>query len=249
MKNLIDKLTSLISASERIVAFTGAGISTESGIPDFRSPTGIWSKFRPISYNEFVSSESARRESWRRKSILNEELKKATPNRGHRGVFQLCKQGKLSTVITQNIDGLHQSSGIEDEKIIEIHGNATIAKCLECDQEFPLEPILARFKQTQEPPICEYCDGLVKSATISFGQKMPEMKMKQAEAQAKSCDLFLVLGSSLVVYPAAQLPLIAKGEGAHLVIVNLEKTSHDQLSDLVIHDQIGSVLGKALDIS
>ncbi len=248
MKNSVKELFHLISQSRQIVAFTGAGISTKSGIPDFRGTNGIWSKYRPIPFDEFVASKSARIDSWRRKSFLYEDLKKAGPNRGHVAIAALDKQGVLSAVITQNVDGLHQSSGIDDEKIIEIHGNATRAACIDCQFRLPIEPILEKFKKNEEPPVCEKCGGLMKSATISFGQSMPELAMKKSYKAAETCDLFLVLGSSLVVYPAADLPLIAKKNNSTLVIVNQERTDHDQFADLVINDEIGSVLGTAVGI-
>ena len=248
MKNSITELVDLINHSKRIVAFTGAGISTQSGIPDFRGTDGIWSKYKPISFDEFVASKSARVESWRRKAFLYEDLKRAKPNRGHVAVATLDKKGILLAVITQNVDGLHQSSGIDDEKIIEIHGNATRAACIDCKFSLPIEPILEKFKKKGLPPNCEKCGGLMKSATISFGQRMPEHAMKKSHEAAKTCDLFIVLGSSLVVYPAADLPLIAKKNNATLVIVNRERTDHDRFADLVINDEIGSVLGTVVGI-
>jgi len=248
MKNSVKRLSHFISQSRQIVTFTGAGISTKSGIPDFRGTDGIWSKYKPIPFDDFMASKSARIDSWRRKVLLYEDFKRAEPNRGHMAIATLDMKGVLSAVITQNVDGLHQSSGIDNEKIIEIHGNATRAACIDCQFWVPMEPILENFKQNEEPPVCEKCGGLMKSATISFGQNMPELAMKKAYKAAKNCDLFLVLGSSLVVYPAADLPLIAKKNNSTLVIVNQEQTDHDQFADLVINDEIGSVLGSAVGI-
>lgn len=248
MKNTVIKLKKMIAQSKRVVVFTGAGISTDSGIPDFRGTNGIWSKYKPIPFDDFVNSKAARIESWQRKSSLHSDLKKAKPNLGHRGVFHLRERGVLYAVITQNVDGLHQASGIEEEKIIEIHGNALKAACLECNQNFTMERIINRFKVTNEPPICNRCGGFIKSATISFGQAMPELAIKKANDVAKNCDLFLVLGSSLVVYPAAYLPRVAKENSASLIIINHQKTSLDELADLVINDEIGAVLGQALNL-
>lgn len=248
MRNHIQELSRLIHSSKHIVAFTGAGISTESGIPDFRSPDGIWSKVKPIMFDDFLRSKAARKDAWNRKIRLHEELKRAKPNRGHRVLASLIKDGLMSVVITQNIDGLHQMSGIPEDRVIELHGNATYAVCLDCGRRFSLEAILKKFEKVQVPPACSHCGGLVKSGTISFGQQMPLMAMNRAHAESASCDLFLTLGSSLVVYPAAGFPLIAKENGAKLVIINNQQTDHDQSADLVINEEIGRVLGEALDV-
>lgn len=230
-----------IEESERIVAFTGAGISTESGIPDFRSPGGIWSKMKPIQFQDYVSSAAARREAWRRK-LEGMGMRGARPNRGHQALARLFERGKLHTVITQNVDGLHQASGVPGENVVELHGNATYAKCLSCDKRYELEPLLEQFRRTEEGPTCEDCGGYIKSATISFGQAMPIDEMTRAQASTEDCDLFIVLGSSLVVYPAAGFPTIAKRLGARLVIVNREPTEQDPIADLVIHDEIGPTM-------
>jgi NAD-dependent protein deacetylase/lipoamidase len=241
-QSLIDDLKALLAASKRTVVFTGAGISTESGIPDFRSPGGIWSKYQPIDFREFLSSEEARIETWRRKIAVDESISQAKPNRGHRAVAQLIAQGRVSSVITQNIDGLHQQSGIQDEQVIELHGNGTYAACLECGERRELSDVFAAFKINEEPPVCG-CGGFVKSATISFGQPMPFEPMRRAQAETKSCDLFLAIGSSLVVYPAAGFPAVAKQNGARLVILNREPTDLDYLADLVLNLEIGPTLG------
>ena len=240
--SLVENLRGLLAASKRTVVFTGAGISTESGIPDFRSPGGIWTKYQPIDFREFMSSAEARRETWRRKIAVDEAISRAEPNRGHRAIAKLVTLGRVSSVITQNIDGLHQRSGIPDEQVIELHGNGTYAACLECARRYQLPVVFAAFKIKEEPPVCE-CGGFIKSATISFGQPMPFEPMRRAQAEAKSCDLFLAIGSSLVVYPAAGFPAVAKQNGARLVILNREPTDLDYLADMVLNLEIGPTLG------
>ena len=241
-------LRALLDDARRVVVFTGAGISTESGIPDFRSPGGIWTRMAPIDYRDFVSSEEMRREAWRRRFAMEEHFALARPNAGHKAVAELVARGKASHVITQNIDNLHQDSGVPQDRVIEIHGNTRYAKCLECGARMELEPIRAHFEAHGDPPDCAACGGIVKTATISFGQAMPELEMARAEKAALACDLFLVLGSSLVVYPAAGFPLLAKRNGAKLVIVNREETEQDSYADLVVHDAIGEVMSEAVGI-
>jgi len=242
------KLSKLIQSSDRITIFTGAGISTESGIPDFRSPGGIWSKQQPIQFQDFIASVKMRKEAWRRKIIIDKDMRNAVPNRGHRAVAKLVKLGECRNVITQNIDGLHQASGISEQNIIELHGNGTYASCLECGFRHELEPIFETFERYGTLPECQRCGGIVKTATISFGQSMPEDAMSRSEQSTLDCDLFIVLGSSLVVFPAAAFPTIAKQNGAQLVIVNREPTDQDQIADLVLHREIGPVLGGAMGI-
>ncbi|HEX4335501.1 MAG TPA: Sir2 family NAD-dependent protein deacetylase [Polyangiaceae bacterium] len=227
------------------VVFTGAGMSTESGIPDFRSPGGVWTKFRPIDFAEFMASGEARREAWRRRFGAGEVLDVAKPNEGHEAIVELVRRNRLDTVITQNIDGLHQASGVPDEKIVELHGNTTYAACLECARRFELGDVRARFTQTGDAPECD-CGGYVKTATVSFGQAMPVPAMRRAEAATLAADLFVVLGSSLVVYPAAAFPALAKKHGARLVIVNREPTDLDGLADLVLRSEIGVTLTRAV---
>ena len=242
-------LEDTIAASSRAVVFTGAGISTESGIPDFRSPGGLWTKNQPIDFRDFVASEGARREAWRRKFNMDGVMKAAEPNRGHRAVEKLVRLGTVKSVITQNVDGLHQASGIPDAKVIELHGNTTYARCFECHERYELAPIRVAFEADGTLPICEKCDGIVKTATISFGQSMPEIEMRRAEIEALACDLFLAIGSSLVVYPAADFPALAKRNGARLVILNREPTPLDGFADLVLNDEIGPVLGDAVGVN
>ena len=245
----LEELTQLIEAAERAVVFTGAGISTESGIPDFRSPNGIWSKTTPIYFDEYVRSEQARMEAWRRKFEIDRDMATAEPNRGHRAVAKLVRIGKVSAVITQNIDGLHQASGVPDEQTIELHGNGTYATCLTCASRYELAPIKTAFEADGTLPVCTFCGGIVKTATISFGQAMPEAAMERAHDETLACDLFLAIGSSLVVYPAAGFPAMAKRNGAKLVIVNREPTDLDGIADLVLNREIGPTLGEAANVN
>jgi NAD-dependent deacetylase len=239
----IEHLSALIADAKRIVAFTGAGISTECGIPDFRSPGGLWTQNRPIPFDEFLASRDARNEAWRRKFVLEEKFQMARPGRGHRALARLSATGKLAAIITQNIDNLHQLSGVPDRQIIELHGNGSYATCLECAERYELDWVKERFTASGGlAPDCAACSGPVKSATISFGQAMPAQQMRLAERATLSADLFLVIGSSLVVWPAAGFPVMAKRSGARLVILNRESTDQDRFADLVVHDDIGDML-------
>lgn len=242
-------LKGMIEAARRIVFFTGAGISTESGIPDFRSPGGLWTKNQPIDFRDFVRSEEMRRESWRRKFAMEGTFNAAEPNRGHRAVEKLIRDGKASSVITQNVDGLHQTSGIPDDKVIELHGNATYAKCLDCGTRRDIAQIRVAFEADGALPTCVYCGGIVKTATISFGQSMPVAEMELAEQETLACDLLIVLGSSLVVYPAAGFPRLAKQNGAGLVILNRDPTDLDVFADMVLNEEIGPTLGAAVGVN
>ena len=235
------QLSRALNAAQRIVVFTGAGISTESGVPDFRSPGGVWSRMKPIYFQEFVGDEDRRREAWTRVYSGAARWTGAQPNDGHTAVARLVAGGR-ATVITQNVDNLHQQSGVPDDRVIELHGNAHYARCLACGLRHEFEEFRESFLERGEIPTCRVCDGLVKSATISFGQAMPEEPMERAQAATLDCDLFLVLGSSLVVYPAAGFPLLAKQNGAVLAIVNREPTDQDVHADIVLHDEIGPVL-------
>jgi NAD-dependent deacetylase len=239
------ELRRLLDAAQRIAIFTGAGISTDSGIPDFRGTNGVWTKMQPILFQDFVASRDARRETWRRRFDSDDVMRAAQPNRGHRAVAMLVKQGRARAVITQNIDGLHQASGISNEQVIELHGNSTYATCLDCGTRHEIRDLRAAFDRYGEVPPCIACGGLVKTATISFGQSMPEEPMRRAREETLAADLFLVLGSSLVVYPAAGFPEIAKRNGARLVILNRQETPLDGMADLVIRDGIAEVLGSA----
>jgi NAD-dependent deacetylase len=239
-------LRKLLDESRRAVVFTGAGISTESGIPDFRSPGGVWSRMQPIYFQEFIASEAKRREAWSRRFDNRDGWGGAKPNRGHHAVAQLVTSGKASCVITQNVDNLHQDSGVPDHKVIELHGNATYAKCLGCELRIELSAIESEFRASGSVGPCRSCGGIIKSATISFGQQMPALPMKRAHDETLACDLFLVLGSSLSVFPAADFPLLAKRKGATLVIINRDATEMDEIADLVVHAGIGDTMSGAV---
>lgn len=235
-------LRDLIGEAERILPFTGAGISTECGIPDFRSPGGLWSSNRPIPFDEYMASEEARREAWRRRFNIEATFAQAKPGRGHLALASLYRSGQVPALVTQNIDNLHQASGVAPQDVIELHGNTTYATCLDCGQRHELEPIRTRFESNgEELPDCA-CGGIIKTATISFGQAMPEDAMRRAQQLATECDLLLAVGSSLVVWPAAGIPLLAKRNGARLVIVNREPTEFDEFADLVVRNDIGDAL-------
>ena len=245
----IDAAADFILKSKKLVVFTGAGMSTESGISDFRSPGGVWSRFdqNELTFQKFLSSEESREKYWEFSTSSWAEMAAAQPNPGHHTIAGLDSLGKLDCVITQNIDGLHQRSGIPEEKVIELHGTARWVSCLECGQRYPREQIQERLESGIKVPRCDSCSGIMKPATISFGQAMPERETRQAETRAAACDLFLVAGSSLVIYPAAQMPLIAKDSGARLIIINLTPTPHDPYADIVIHDKTGPALSQIMD--
>jgi NAD-dependent deacetylase len=232
----------LIARSNRIVGFTGAGISTESGIPDFRSPNGVWANNRMIDYDEFINSRSGRIEYWRQKALMWPEMRDAQPNAGHRAFVELERQRKLRVMITQNIDGLHQRAGNRADLVIELHGTTAEAVCLTCGDRIPMDEAVKRVEGGDHAPECDHCGGLLKPATISFGQAMPAREMQLAAEAAKDCDLFLAVGSSLVVYPAAALPELAKRYGAALIIINRTPTPMDAIADLVVNDEIGKTL-------
>ncbi len=241
----IERLAALLKGSRRAVVFTGAGISTESGIPDFRSPGGVWDRMPPVYFAEFLSLAEMRRETWRRRFAMQDMFGDAKPNLGHRAVAELVSRGKVSHVITQNIDNLHQASGVPVEKTIELHGNTTYATCLDCGVRYEMAPLRLSFDKDGVMPDCA-CGGYIKPATISFGQAMPEGAMQAAQAASLACDFFLVAGSSLVVYPAAGFPLLAKRQGARLAILNRTPTDQDDHADLVIREGIGATLTAAL---
>jgi NAD-dependent protein deacetylase/lipoamidase len=238
----LEKFRELLAASQRAVVFTGAGISTESGIPDFRSPGGLWTRFKPTSYQQFVESEQARQQSWQQWFDHRGGMVDARPNSGHFAVAELVARGKVAAIITQNIDNLHQDSGVPAEQLIELHGNATYAKCLDCSKRFEMEELEREFREFNSVGPCSSCGGIVKLATISFGQMMPEAPMRRAGRETLACDLFLVLGSSLTVYPAASFPEVARQNGAKLIIVNQQATEMDSVADLVIHAAIGETM-------
>jgi NAD-dependent deacetylase len=246
----MNKLKSWVKEFNNIVVFTGAGISTESGIPDFRSPGGIWTKMAPIMFQDFMSSEDSQLESWKRKFVIDQDMKIAKPNIGHEVIAKLFSLNKISYVLTQNIDNLHHDSGIPSNRIIELHGNSTYAKCLDCQKRYELDYIKKILEKKNNnyshPPKCLDCNGIIKSATISFGQPMPEREMQIAKKASIDCDLFIAIGSSLKVYPAADLPILARKNGAKLVILNREPTELDSIANKVINKEIGDTLVKLL---
>jgi NAD-dependent deacetylase len=243
-ENPIAKIARLISESSRAIAFTGAGISTESGIADFRSPGGVWSKYQPVYFQDFLQDEDARRRYWKMKQEGYRELKMARPNEGHRALARLEAEGKLLAVITQNIDGLHQDAG--SRRVLELHGTSRHCICLKCNARFDPDEIQASLEAGVEVPLCKHCGGLLKSATISFGQSLPADILTEAFDLSLSADLVLALGSSLVVEPAASIPLQAKNNGARLVIINHTETPLDRLADVVVNQSISATLSQVL---
>jgi NAD-dependent deacetylase len=242
----IAELANLLRRARRAVVFTGAGISTESGISDFRSPGGIWTKMMPVQFQDYLADPQARQTSWERRFEMEETWNAVKPNAGHLAVAELVRRGIASAVITQNIDNLHQAAGVPEDRVIELHGNTRYAKCLTCGARIEIADIRLHFETHGDAPDCKLCGGIVKTATISFGQAMPETEMARAEEASQAADLFLVAGSSLVVYPAAAFPLVARRAGAKLVILNREETEQDPYADLVLHREIGPTLTAAV---
>lgn len=232
----------LLRAAQRIVAFTGAGVSTESGIPDFRSPGGIWSRFRPVLYHEFLDDAEARRRYWRMQRELYPTLAGAQPNAAHRALAALWELGRLDCVITQNIDALHQRAGCPPDRVIELHGNGTRVGCLQCGRTWPRAEVQLRLEAGEDDLRCAVCGGLLKPTTVAFGQPMPERELREAQRRAAGCDLMLVIGSTLVVYPAADIPVCALEAGARLVIVNLSATPLDDRADVVLRGHAGPTM-------
>jgi NAD-dependent deacetylase len=243
IETAVVELRALVEAAKVVLPFTGAGISTECGIPDFRSAGGMWTRNRPIPFDEFLASSEMRAEAWRRRFAMEKEFAAARPGRGHLALASLYRCGKAPAVVTQNIDNLHQISGIAAEHVVELHGNTTYAVCLACGKRHELAWVKQQFTAAGgQAPDCTDCGGRIKSATVSFGQAMPVPAMRRAEELSRACDLFLVVGSSLVVWPAAGFSLLAKQNGARLAIINREATEFDEIADLVIRDDIGSIL-------
>ena len=241
MKEQINTIAKKIAAGGRNIVFTGAGISTESGIPDYRSKGGIWDKFRPVYFNEFMSSRTAREEYWRRWVELYGGLLKAAPNPAHVAVAELCRGGLVDAVITQNVDGLHQASGVDSDRIVELHGNTRRIRCMQCGLQVPTDDVWGRLAQGDTAPECT-CGGFLKPDTVSFGQAMPADEVNRAVKLSRSCDVFMVVGSTLLVQPAAHMPFHAKNSGAFLVIVNLSETPCDDIADARIEQPAGTVL-------
>jgi NAD-dependent deacetylase len=236
----IERVTHWLSKAKRAVIFTGAGMSTESGIPDFRSPNGVWSKNKPVYYDEFLNSAEARFEYWRQKALAAADFEQAKPNVGHMAIARWEQEGRVSAVITQNIDGLHQAAG--SRKVLELHGTVRWIDCVDCHARYEPLPLLAWFRERQQVPPCDACGGRLKSATVSFGQSLPEDVLQESLDLASEADVFFAIGSSLVVYPAAGLPDVARRGGAKLVIINRDPTDQDDYADAVISEPIGQVL-------
>jgi NAD-dependent deacetylase len=234
-----------IRTSKKLIVFTGAGISTESGISDYRSKGGLWDKFQPVYFDEFMSSREARERYWEQRMDMEKGLSAAKPNEGHMAIAALHHQGLLRALITQNIDGLHQASGIPNEKIIELHGNTCRIRCMSCLKLASLEETLARIKKGDKAPECD-CGGFLKPDTVSFGQAMPEEETRRATALSSESDVFLVIGSTLLVQPAALMPEYAKASGAFLIIINMSETPYDQRCDVLIRGKAGEVLKRVV---
>ncbi len=239
----IQHFKKLIDQASNIVILTGAGISTESGVPDFRSPGGLWEKFRIVEYGEYVESEDARIEDWHRRFYMKDQIGSVEPNIGHTKIAEWINTGKCSCLITQNVDGLHQRAGTPQDKIIEIHGNATTASCISCGLNQDMETSRTLFEATGESPKCQSCGGLIKADIVMFGESMPKEKTNRAFEIAETADLFIAIGTSLVVQPAAALPLHAKRNGAKFAILTRDPTELDRFADCVVNDEIGKVLG------
>ncbi len=238
----LDNALQLLKNSENIAVFTGAGISTESGISDFRSPGGVWDRYKIVTYQEFLNDHDARVAYWNMKKELFREMRKAEPNRAHRAISKLEKTGKLKSLITQNIDGLHHDAGNSQEIIIELHGTNRKAICLGCGKAWLFKEIQIRLEEGELEPRCEYCKGLIKPATVSFGQPMPEEEMLRAYASARNCDLLLMIGSSLQVEPAASIPREAYKAGAKLIFINRTETQWDYMASVIFRENAGEVL-------
>ena len=249
MKQQLEQIAQWITTSKRVVVFSGAGLSTESGIPDFRSPGGVWDRYNPEDFNfqNFLASETSREKYWQMATEMYEPMKKAQPNLAHLTIAEMEKLGKLDCIITQNIDGLHFKAGNSEEKVIQLHGTAIYVSCLSCKKRYDRDEIQERIREGTKAPYCDDCGGPLKPATISFGQSMPERETEEAYHRSSLSDLFIVIGSSLVVQPAASMPLVAKRNGAKLVIINRDPTPYDNMADIVIHGQAGPIMASVLE--
>jgi len=245
---LAGQVADLIINAKKLVVFSGAGISTESGIPDFRSPGGIWSRFDPddFTYQKFISDPESRRKQWR---MLGEGhlTTDAKPNAAHYAIAELDKMGRLDCVITQNVDNLHQKAGVPDDRVFELHGNLQRAVCLGCGRVYPFEQIKLRLDQGEEIPDCEDCHGMLKPTAVFFGEQLPHEVLTEAGNRSSGCDLFIVVGSTLVVYPAAYMPVYAVQAGARLVIVNLSSTPMDGEATVLINAKAGEAMSRIVD--
>ncbi|MGD2065441.1 MAG: NAD-dependent deacylase [Dehalococcoidia bacterium] len=244
----IERLAQLIIESKRIVVFTGAGISTESGIPDFRSPGGIWSRYDPEDFTiqKFLSGPAARKTIWKM-SADSGLLTEAEPNPAHYAIARLCHLGKLDCVITQNIDNLHQKAGVPNDKVFELHGNMQWVVCLSCRKRFPMPEVLQKIEEGIEVPDCPDCQGILKPDAVFFGEALPQETLQEAIRRSRNCDLFMVIGSTLIIYPAAYVPTYAAEAGAKLVIVNLTPTPFDHYAKVIIRDKAGDIMSKVME--
>jgi NAD-dependent deacetylase len=249
MEDKLIQVAQWIAASKRVIVFSGAGLSTESGIPDFRSPGGVWDRYNPedFYFQNFLASEASREKYWQMATEMYEPIKTAQPNQAHLAIAELEKLNKLDCVITQNIDGLHFKAGNSEEKVIQLHGTAIFVSCLSCKKRYDRDEIQERIKKGQKAPRCDDCGGILKPATVSFGQSMPEKETQEAYHRSSLCNLFIVVGSSLVVQPAASMPLVAKENGARLVIINRDSTPYDDMADVLIHGQAGPTMASILE--
>lgn len=248
LEELIEEASDLLASARNIVAFTGAGHSTESGIPDFRGRDGIWTKYDPndFTYQKFLNDPEARKRIWRGMSMFG-KVGQVEPNPGHYALAELDGLGKLDCVITQNIDGLHQKAGVPEKKVIELHGTTRYVKCLSCGKRYPSEEIAKKLEEGMEDPVCDDCGGMLKPAAVFFGEPMPMRETAEAQRRSQGCDLMMVLGSSLVVYPAAYMPAYAVESGAKLVIVNLDPTPMDEYAQVCIYEMVGQVLPRIVE--
>lgn len=248
MDQNINKTVNMIAKAKRVVVFTGAGISTESGIPDFRGPGGLWTKYDPDDFtiDKFLGSHATRKKMWQR---LREGglMEDALPNAAHYAVVELEKMGKLSALVTQNIDNLHQKAGSNPDLIRELHGNMQRLVCLNCGERYPIAIVKERYADSDTVPMCDYCRGILKPDVIFFGEALPQQTLAQAMQEAEECDLMIVIGSSLVVYPAAYVPAQAKRAGADLVIINKGATELDHDADVRIDASAGETMTKILE--
>ncbi len=245
---LANRVADLIINARRVVVFTGAGISTESGIPDFRGPGGIWERFDPdeFTYQKFITDPESRRKHWQ---MLCEGglTTKAKPNPAHYAIAELDKLGKLDCVVTQNVDNLHQKAGVPDDKVFELHGNMQWAICLSCGRRYSFEQVKTRLDEGEETPDCEACHGILKPGVVFFGESLPEKVLKEATHRSHNCDLFIVIGSTLVVYPAAYMPVYAVDSGAKLVIINLSSTPMDEQATVLLRAKAGDIMSEVLE--
>lgn len=247
-KALITELADLIVESQRIVVFTGAGISTESGIPDFRGPEGLWTKFDPsdFTYQKYVTDPEARKRLWKMRETLGFSWNDFQPNAGHYAIAELEKLGKLDCVITQNVDGLHQKGGTSEDRVIQLHGNMQSVKCLTCGARHRFEEVEAWVERGVEDPSCVQCGGILKPEGIFFGEAMPVWETMEAEKRSRMCDLCIIIGSTLMVYPAALMPQYALDAGARIAIINEGETEMDRQAHIRISGKAGDVLTQVL---